>query len=148
MPAGTTIDLTKLLTRSNLLRLVALGMGSAAAWGAMGTVPKMASASGAPVNDVLNTILPAVGGVVAWIWARASAVKPELIQAAIAAFANPTDAVADFRLAVQFSAYIRSQWPGSPALEYLDQAVKALGVDVIKDSTGQAVAQQPQASGQ
>lgn len=135
MPPAVTFDLKSLFSRTAMLRIVAVMLAVAGAWGGMGTVPKMASASGAPVNDVLNTVLPFLGAVAAWIWSNWSKVKPSLVQAALAAFANPRDPVADLKLAVELSAYLKSQWPSNPAFATLDKFIQEFIPLVTSDLT-------------
>lgn len=134
--------LKKIFTTSNILKFIAILLGGAGAVGAMSTGPKMASASGAPMNDVLNMLIPALGGIVTWFAANWFKVKPDLIQAVTAVIANPKDPLADLRLASAVLVYIKGQWPEAPeALQLLSDGVKkltdAVGVDLTKPTPPQ-----------
>jgi hypothetical protein len=130
-----TVDPKALFSRTAILRVISVILAIAGAWGGVSTVPKMASASGAPINDVLNTVLPMLGAAFAWIWSNWSKVKPSLVQAALAAFANPRDPVADLKLAVELSAYLKSQWPSNPAFATLDRFIQEFIPLVTNDLT-------------
>ena len=131
-----------LVSLSCLLKLIAVALVGAAAYKLTGTAPKMASASGAPVNDVLNTLLPALGGIVTWFASTYFKAKPDLIQAVLAVIANPKDPLADLRLAGAILVYLKTQWPEAPeALQLLSDGVKkltdAVGADLVKPTPPQ-----------
>jgi hypothetical protein len=129
-----TFDLAKLLSGSFLLKLVAMILAACGVYGAVGAVPKMASSAGAPINDVLNTLLPMLGAVATWFAANWFKVKPDLIQSVQAVFANPTDAVADLQLVAKLFGYLQEQWPNEPAmLATFGEGVKQLTDAVVKD---------------
>lgn len=133
-----TFDLANLFKSSFLLRLVALILGACGAYGAVGIVPKMASASGAPLNDVLNTLLPALGAVATWFAANWFKVKPDLIQAVTTVLANPKDPVADLQLAAKLLGYLQEQWPNEPEmLRSFSDGVKKLTDAVVSDLSKQ-----------
>jgi len=131
----TQIDLTKIFTRTNILRVVAVAFAVFAIAGGFSTAPKMASSAGAPVNDVLNMVIPGIFAVVSWIWSNWSKVKPSLIKAAMDAYANPKDPVADLKLAVELSAYLKSQWPDNKIFTALDKFIEDFTPVVIGDLT-------------
>jgi hypothetical protein len=130
------IDLSKILTRTNVLRVIAVLFAATVGWGALTTGPKMASASGAPVNDVINKmVIPGLISVVSWIWANWSKVKPSLIKAVLDVYANPKDANADLKLVVEVAAYLKSQWPDVAAFNQLDKFVEDFVPVVVGDIT-------------
>jgi hypothetical protein len=130
-----TFDPSLLFSRTNMLRAISVILAIAGAWGGVSAVPKMASSAGAPINDVLNTVMPFAGAALAWLWSNWSKVKPSLIQAALAAFANPKDPGADFRLAVEVVGYFKSQWPDNAAIQNLDKFLVEFGPVVVQDMT-------------
>ena len=133
-----TFDLAGLFNSSFLLRLVALILGACGVYGAVGSVPKMASASGAPINDVLNTLLPALGAVATWLASNWFKVKPDLIQAVTTVLANPKDPVADPQLAAKLLGYLQQQWPAEPEmLRSFSDGVKKLTDAVVSDLSQQ-----------
>lgn len=134
---SVTLDLSKLLSWSNLLKIVAILLGGAGIYGAVGTVPKVGSSAGVPFNDFLNTILPALGGVVTWFLANRFKIKPALIQSVVAVVQNPTDAVADLRLGMEVLSYFQAQWPNSPMLGDLQAFVQKLSTAVVEDLSKQ-----------
>jgi hypothetical protein len=123
-----TIDPGKILNRSNLLKVIALALAAVACFKGFGTVPKMASSAGAPVNDVINTALPAIGGILAWLWARrsqaasllADSLSPDVVQAAISFVSNPTDPVNDVRVGMLLLSHYQAKYPGNPMLADLE----------------------------
>lgn len=126
--------LKKLFSGNSLLKIVAVILAGCAAYGATGTVPKMASASGAPINDVLNTLLPALGSAATWFASTYFKIKPDLIQAALAVYANPKDPVVDLRLVSEVFLYIQEQWPEAPeAVKLIGEGVKKLTDAVASD---------------
>lgn len=127
------IDPSKLFSRTNLFRFIAVAFALSAIAGGWHAAGKMSSPAGATPADALNGLLPMVFAVVSWIIGQASKVKPGLVQAVTAVLANPKDPVADFRLAVELTAYFRSQWPNSPAIATLDKFLAEFGPTVVAD---------------
>lgn len=131
MPPAVTFDLKSLFSRTSMLRVVAVVLAVAGAWGGMGTVPKMASASGAPVNDVLNTVLPFLGAGFAWIWSNWSKVSPEMVSAIVALARNPQDPTAWLRVTAGLIMFLKSVNPNSKALNTLVQFSRELHDEML-----------------
>lgn len=128
--------LKKLFTTSNILKIIAILLGGAGVVGAVSVGPKMASSAGAPINDVLNTLLPALGAAVTWFASTYFKVKPDLIQAVTTVFANPADPVADLQLAAKVLSYLQEQWPDQPEmLKAFADGVKKLADATVQDLT-------------
>lgn len=135
------IDLRLLLTGQNGLRALALALLAYCGWSMYGVAPKMASASGAPVGDVVAGLTPLVLAVLSWLFSRKFAIKPELITAVTAVIANPKDAVADLKLLLVVVGYIHEQWPEAPeAVKLLEEAAQKLGAAVVSEATNEATA--------
>lgn len=151
--SGFTIDessLSKLLSRTNLLRTAAIGLLGSAAYAAMQASGKAAGPAGMSANDVINTLLPTVGAFFAWLASTWFKIKPDLLQAVTAVIANPKDPVADLRLVAAVFSYVKGQWPEAPeAIGLLSDGLKkltdAVGNDLVKSTVSQVPAPSPTA---
>jgi len=126
-----TIDIAKFFTRTNILRVLSLIMAAFAAGGFVTTAPKMASPAGVPINDFLNTLIPGVGAVLAWLWSNWSKVSPELVTAVIAFVRNPSDLATLDRAVIALLLFLRQVRPDSKALAALDQASREIRNELL-----------------
>lgn len=132
------------LTRTNVLRLAALACLGYFAYAAFGVAPKMASKAGAPIGDVVQSLIPLVGAVLSWVFSRKFAVKPELVTAVTAVIENPKDPIADLRMLLVLVGYLQDQWPEAPeAVKLFEEGAKKIGEAVVADMTKTLPAVQP-----
>lgn len=134
MAKPVTINVSNLFTLSTGLKVGAAVLLACAVLTGFGTVPKMASASGATPNELINTLGPAALAGVTWFVSTFFKSKQPLVAAVTAVIANPTDPVSDFNLLVQVSAYLHTEWPNEPAfLADIDSALQKLSGAVASD---------------
>lgn len=117
---SSTIDLKSLLSRTNVLKVIAVILAVAGAWGGMTTVPKMAGPVGASTNEFLNMAIPLIGGAVTWFAANWFKISPEMVSAILALAKNPQDKTAWIRVTMGLSVFLKSQFPESKAVATLD----------------------------
>lgn len=114
------IDLKSLLSRTTILKVVAVILALFGVAGGVATVPKMAGPSGASPNEFLNMAIPLIGGAVTWFAANWFKVSPEMVSAILALAKNPQDKTAWIRVTMGLSVFLKSQFPNSKAVVTLD----------------------------
>ena len=116
------------LSKSGVFALVAIVMCLIGAVPTLfSTVPKACSASGVPVNDLLNnTLIPfgmaGLSGLLSWF----TKATPETIAAVVALIKSPSSVGAWLRVGVALVAMFEAQFPNSRALPHLRVYVKEL----------------------
>jgi len=88
------------LTWANLVKLIAVLIGLSGLPSISQTVPKAVSATGVPINDLLQSLMPIIAAIATWFGAGWLKTTPELVAAAIGLARNPQDKAAADRFDV------------------------------------------------
>ena len=131
--------LSAFFSRSNLFRVVSIGLMACAVGSAVfTTAPKMAGPTGASVNDILNTVIPALAAAASWLISNWTKTSPDLVQAVLALVKSPSDLSAWIRLAAVLAVAYQAARPDSAAAVKLVEFSRMLHDELLGQSSDPA----------